>query len=117
MHTFELQVGQLPSSCRLIRIKNVLTKQEDVLEVPSEETVAGIRQRYLALNAHAFAYIWKAFLPNRAGVLEPQELDMQRTLAANGVEDERAKFEACQLPPDFFVPVLHLFWADDLTVA
>lgn len=112
-----MQVGQLPSSCRLIRIKNMLTRQEDVLEVPSEETVAGIRQRYLALNAHAHAYIWKAFLPNAAGVLEPQEVDMQRTLAENGVPDERANFEACQLPPDFFVPVLHLFWADDLTVA
>lgn len=87
------------------------------MEVPSEETVSAIRQRYLTINAHALAYIWKAFLPNPAGVLEPQELDMQRTLAENGVEDERSKFESCQLPPDFFVPVLHLFWADDLTVA
>lgn len=45
-----------------MRIKNVLTQQEDTLEVPSEETVGQLRQRYMALNAHAHSYVWKALV-------------------------------------------------------
>jgi hypothetical protein len=112
------QVARLPESCRMIRIKNVLTRQEDVLEVPGEERLADIRRRYQAtFNAHAAAYIWKAFVKNPHGVLEPQELDMSKSLAANGIPDESADFEKCRLAPDFHIPVLHLYWSDDLTVA
>ncbi|KAF8069615.1 hypothetical protein HT031_001732 [Scenedesmus sp. PABB004] len=52
-----LQVGLLSARTRLVRVVNVLTEQEDTLEVPDEET---LRQRYLALNAHAGSYTWKA---------------------------------------------------------
>jgi hypothetical protein len=34
-----VQVGLLSKQARLVRIKNVLTEQEDVMEVPSEETL------------------------------------------------------------------------------
>lgn len=37
-----MQVGLLSSKTRLVRVKNVLTEQEDLLEVPSEETVGQV---------------------------------------------------------------------------
>ena len=39
------QLGNLSSRVRVVRMKNVLTKQEDTIEVPSEETVVEIRER------------------------------------------------------------------------
>jgi hypothetical protein len=54
------QVGSLTSDLRLVRVKNVLTAQEDLLEVPGEESLGEIRSRYLDLNAHAASYTWKA---------------------------------------------------------
>ena len=112
-----MQKGRLSSECRLIRLKNVLTEQEHTLEVPREDTLAEIRARYHDTNAHACAYIWKAFLRDQAGCLQPVELDMNRTLSENGLHDERAAFEECGLDPDLQTPVLHLYWSDDLTVA
>jgi hypothetical protein len=36
-------VGLLSGKTRLVRVKNVLTEQEDAMEVPSEETVGQVR--------------------------------------------------------------------------
>jgi hypothetical protein len=55
-------VGALSAATRLVRIRNVLTGQEDILEVPGEETVAEVQQRYLAVNSHAASYTWKALV-------------------------------------------------------
>lgn len=54
-----LRVGDLTACTRLVRIKNVLTAQEATLEVPEEETVGEIRERYLVHNWHAKGYTWK----------------------------------------------------------
>jgi hypothetical protein len=54
------QVGSLTHNLRNVRVKNTLTGQEDTMEVPGEETVGEIQARYLALNAHASSYTWKA---------------------------------------------------------
>ena len=111
-------MARIPESCRMIRIKNVLTQQEDILEVPGEERLQDIRKRYMAtFNAHANAYIWKAFFKNPHGVHEMRELIMTQDLAENGILDESANFEKGHLAPDFYIPVVHLYWADDLTVA
>jgi hypothetical protein len=114
-----MQKGKLSLECRIIRVKNVLTQQEHTLEVPAEETLAEIRERYLAMNAHACAYIWKAFVRQAqpTGCLEPSELDMSKTLTENGLPNEAAAFEECGLDFNLQVPVLHLYWSDDLTVA
>ena len=42
---FEMQIGNLSKKTRVVRVKNVLTSQEDTVEVPSEETIAEIRER------------------------------------------------------------------------
>ena len=39
------QIGNLSSKTRAVRVKNVLTSQEDTIEVPTEETIAEIRER------------------------------------------------------------------------
>ena len=41
-----------------------------------------------------------------------------QTLTDNGVPDETTVFEDHQIDPvDFYIPILHLHWNDDLTVA
>ena len=42
---------------------------------------------------------------------------MSLTLEENDVPDERKMYSDLSLPDDFFVPSLHLFFNDDLTVA
>ena len=49
----------------------MLTKDEHVLEVCSEETLGQIRARYLSRNAHAHSYTWKHLR---------RVLDMNKTL-------------------------------------
>ena len=112
-----MQIGQLSKRCRLVRIKNMLTQQEDTLEVPAEEVLSEIRTRYLSCNSHANAYVWKALVPGKEGNLDLQELDMNRTLSENGVPDDAEEFGRCNLEEDFYLPALHLYFTDDLTVA
>lgn len=109
-------IGNLSNKIRVVRIKNVLTSQEDTIEVPTEETINEIRERYMEINSHAKSYTWKAMLRN-GGSFAFGELDMTRTLAENGVPDESAEFEDQQIESTFYIPVLHVYWNDDLTVA
>lgn len=110
-------IGNLSARTRVVRIKNVLTGQEDKLEVPSEEAIVEIRERYLEINWHAKSYTWKAMVQQKNGEFDFGELDMNKTLQANGVPDETATFEDCQVETDAFIPVLHVYWNDDLTIA
>ena len=111
-----MQKGKLSVRCRLVRVKNVLTQQEHTLEVPCEEALSEIRTRYETINAHSSAYLWKAFVAAEKGGVELRELDMNASLSGNGIVDEGGAFAECGLEDDFFLPVLHLYWSDDLTV-
>lgn len=112
------RVGSLSRALRLIRIKNVLTEQEETLEVPEEETIVEIRERYLLHNWHAKSYTWKAIRKVK-GKFAFDELDMNLTLAENGIPNDVPDFEALHIPADDpdYIPVLHVYWNDDLTVA
>ena len=108
-------VGELSRKTRTIRIKNVLTGQEDSMEVPSEETVGEIEKRYLELNWHAASYTWKVLKPyGGEWVFTP--LDMEMTLSENGVPDEEYDFEVLNINSDYYHPVVHLYYNDDLSV-
>jgi hypothetical protein len=48
---------------------------------------------------------------------EFRELDLNKTLQENGLVDESGTYEALDMPSDYHVPVLHVYWNDDLTVA
>eukprot|EP00891_Asterochloris_glomerata_P006785 jgi/Astpho2/6785/fgenesh1_pm.00103_%23_5_t len=98
------RVGALSSGTRNIRIKNVLTDSESTLQVPREETVADIRERYLDINSHASSYNWMAL-----------QLDLNKTLEENGVTDDDVELAASGLPADGYVSVLHLHFCDDLS--
>jgi len=75
----EYCIGSMTQKKRQIKIVNMLTKHEDVIEVPCEETIYEILDRYKEINFHAASYTWK-----RLG----QTLDMSKTLEENGIIDE-----------------------------
>jgi hypothetical protein len=85
------------------------------MKVCSEESLLDIQDRYLALNAHAKGYTWK-----RLGKV----LDMTLTLDGNGVEgnpfgdeDEEDLMDCLEMNFDEYLPVIQLYFSDDLTVA
>ena len=100
-------IGSLTKKTRKLRIINMLTKHDDVLEVCSEETLNEILDRYLELNEHAASYTWK-----RLG----RPLDMDRTLEENEIPDETAEYLDLGIDEEAYVPAVHLYFNDDLTI-
>ena len=103
---------QLTEKKRVIRIVNMLTQQEDVINTCQEETVDEIRDRYMLFNAHGHSYTWKALLNGQFVTL-----DMNGNLEQNGLIDETEKYESLGMDEDFFIPTFHIFFNDDLTYA
>ena len=101
-------IGKLTKQTRPIRIINTLTKHDNVVEVASEETINEILDRYLVINAHAASYTFK-----RLGKV----LDMGKSLEANGIPDDTEEMKRLGLPTDDYVPAIHLYFNDDLTIA
>ncbi|KAG5457343.1 MAG: hypothetical protein BJ554DRAFT_2673 [Olpidium bornovanus] len=117
--------GRLTKKPRKIIIVNTLTNDECTLEVRGageragsggafagltvcdEETMTAIQKRYLRYNSHAKGYMWK-----RLGAV----LDMSQTLEENGIRDESDDMERVGMDIDDWLPRLHLYFADDLTV-
>jgi hypothetical protein len=73
-----------------------------------EETMNEILDRYLELNEHAASYTWK-----RLG----RPLDMERSLEENDIPDETEEYLDLAIDEDSYVPAVHLYFNDDLTVA
>jgi len=103
-----LCIGKLSEKTRKIRVFNQLTKADDVIEVCSEETMNEILDRYLELNEHAASYTWK-----RLG----RPLDMDKTMEENDIPDESEDFVDLNLDEDSYIPCVHIYYNDDLTVA
>ena len=87
---------------------NTLTKHDDTIEVASEESLNEILDRYTKTNVHAASYTWK-----RMGTV----LDMSKNLEKNGILDEREELLELGMQPDDYVPAIHLYFNDDLTIA
>jgi hypothetical protein len=107
-----LKIGRLSERTRSVQVVNILTQQETMLLVCSEEALEEIQDRYLEHNAHARSYTWKSL---QEGEFVP--LDMKLTLTENGVPDESDEFEQLTIDQDYYTPVLHVYFNDDLTVA
>lgn len=102
-------IGKLSASTVKIYICNLLSKQKVLMEVPCEETLEEIQDRYLDIyNFHVKSYTWK-----RLG----KPLDMKLTLEENGIPNETAEFLDLNLDPDDHIVTLHLYFNDDLTEA
>ncbi|KAF4678101.1 Cytochrome b5 domain-containing protein 1 [Perkinsus chesapeaki] len=104
----QYHIGGFASATRKVGVVNVLTNQTCILEVPVEETISEISDRYIEYNYHAGSYTWK-----RLG----KELDMDKTLEENGVADEAQLLKSLDIDPDEHIPVVHLYFNDDLTEA
>ena len=76
------QIGRLTKKVRKVTIMNMLTKDDETIDVASEENMNEILDRYLDYNAHAASYTWK-----RLGKV----LDMDSTLQENHIPDETAE--------------------------
>lgn len=100
-------IGKLTAKTRKIRLINMLSKQDDTIEVAFEETLDEILDRYLPLNDHAASYTWKC---------QTRPLDMEHTLDENGIEDWSEEFRRLDIEEDYYVPAIHLYYNDDLTV-
>lgn len=57
-------------------------------------------------NFHVESYTWK-----RLG----KPLDMERTLAGNGIKNETDEFLKLGMDPDYHLVKIHLYFKDDLT--
>ena len=77
------KIGELTKRARRIKIMNMLSRTNDILEVASEETLYEIQDRYRIYNFHTESYTWKRF---------EVPLDMDKTLEENGVVDEGLEF-------------------------
>ena len=104
----QLCIGRLTEKTRKIRIFNQLTKADDELVVCKEETLNEILDRYLELNCHAASYTWK-----RLG----RPLDMERTLEENDIFDESEEYVDLNMDEECYIPCIHLYFNDDLTIA
>lgn len=96
----------------MIRITNMLTKTEDVIRICQEETVRDIQQRYMEYNLNSNSYTWKALIDG-----EFVDLNLDETLASNGIADETENFERLGMDEDFSIPNVHIYYNDDLNYA
>ena len=103
-----------PSAATEAALAGLEITAADVQSDPGrEETLGEVQRRYRRYNAHAQSYTWKRTDATAVG----RVLDMRKTLEENGVADDMPAFDALGIDEDFYVPVLHLYFSDDLTVA
>ena len=102
-------VGRLTKTVRKIKFMNTLSKSQDIIEVCTEETLAEIQERLIKqVNKHSTGYIWR---------FGGKQLNMQKTLDINGIVDRSKEMRDAAMNEDEWIPVIHLQFADDLTIA
>ena len=67
-----------------------------------------ILYRYITYNEHAGSYTWK---------YDGRNLDMDKTLDQNGINDEDEEFYELRMNDDQYLQAIHLYFNDDLTEA
>ena len=106
------KIGKLTKKVRKINIMNTLTEHVDLIECCQEETINEILERYKKYNDHADSYTWKRL---------QKKLDMDLTLDENDVPDEKDDHfaiyddDAKNIEAEEYVPIIHLYFNDDLT--
>ena len=101
-------IGKVTCKIRKVRIYNMLSKHENTIEVCTEDTLNEILDRFMELNQHAASYTWK-----RLG----KPLDMDKTLSENNIPDETQEMINLGLDEDDYIPAIHIYFNDDLTVS
>ncbi|XP_067126080.1 cytochrome b5 domain-containing protein 1 [Centruroides vittatus] len=101
-------IGLVTSKPRKIHIVNMLLLKGVTIEVCCEENMDEILKRYLKFNTHAKSYTWRH---------RGKDLNMLGTLEENGIKDISEDLYRLKLNEDDFIPIIHLYYNDDLTVA
>ena len=104
MRSFDFSILTICSDRKRYNISLPLTKNDDVVEVCSEECMNEILDRFLDLNEHAASYTWK-----RLG----RPLDMEKTLEENDIPDETQEYISLDIDPDEYIPAIHIYYNDD----
>lgn len=77
------------------------------MDCATEETLNEILDRYLTFNSHAASYTWKR---------EGRVLDMARNLEDNDIPDETDELLELGIDVEDYIPAIHLYFNDDLTI-
>ena len=87
---------------------NILSSQEQQIEVCTEESMNAIQKRYMVWNSHARSYTWK---------YNGKVLEMERTLEENGVRDEAEQFYQLSMDDtnEVCISEVQVYYNDDLT--
>ncbi|KAK9881033.1 hypothetical protein WA026_014376 [Henosepilachna vigintioctopunctata] len=101
----QYQVGILTKRVRPLRIINMLTFHEVQINVCAEDTFKRIQERYSIFNKDPDSYAWKYF---------DKYIDLDKTMDENGIVDDRDKFAEFGMPQNYYVPVVFLYYNDDL---
>lgn len=93
-----------------------------MLRLPGVSLGRGLSKGLGRYHTLLFAQSNSIVLPHHAGAggnntWEFRDLDLNRTLSENGVAEESELYESLDMHHDSYVPVLHVYWNDDLTVA
>ena len=101
--------------CRDAGVKRLALTHYDPLrdDAAVDGILEEIQRRYLAFNGHSASYTWKRTDSSHVARI----LNMRETLDANGIPDESLQFDALSIDEDDFIPIVHLYFSDDLTVA
>ena len=108
------KIGKLTKKVRKINIMNTLNEHVDLIECCEEETINEILERYKRYNDHAESYTWKRL---------QKCLDMEKTLNENNIPDETDDHFAIydddvrNIEAKEYIPIIHLYFNDDLTEA
>mmetsp|Transcript_28411 Transcript_28411/g.74646 ORF Transcript_28411/g.74646 Transcript_28411/m.74646 type:complete len:227 (-) Transcript_28411:126-806(-) len=102
------RVGKLTKRKRTLRVVNILSSQETLIDVCTEETIGEIQERYRMHNKHTNSYTWK-----HGGKV----LDMNQTLDENGVVDEFERFQKLSIDAtdEACIAEVQVYYNDDLT--
>lgn len=83
----------------------MLSRETCGIHVCMEDTLNRILERYLPFNSDASSYIW---------CYEDRVLDMNKNLDENDIQDERDEFLNVGLAESTYVPMILLYYTDDL---
>jgi hypothetical protein len=96
-----------------IKITNMLTRVDDVIQVCSEETLDDIKNRYMDYNRNSNSYTWKILNANGQFITLKTDL----TLEQNGIPDESDSYMRLGIDEDLYLPNLLIYYNDDLNEA
>lgn len=70
--------------------------------------------RYIDINQHASESTWKANCAKSDGTF--LKVDFNKTLEENGLPDERPEFESLEMGILYYLPCIHIYYNDDISV-